>query len=165
MTVPIRWAMGASSSDRANLVLENDGEFFESRVSYYRELNALGPTMGSTGSAPADLNQALGRSMTREDKLSCFGCDSTDATSGSQLTLEKLRPGVQCNHCHEGSESHLLAMIQFGESAELAKPKSMSGGLAAEQVLDFCGQCHRTWAEIVMQPNVGIGMYVFNPIG
>ena len=119
--------------------------------------------MGSAGSAPAALNEALGRLMTREDKLSCFGCHSTDATSGPQLTLEKLRPGVQCNHCHEGSESHLLAMIQFGEGAESAIPKSMAGGLAAEQVSDFWGQCHRTWAEIVMQPNLGIGNVRFQP--
>jgi len=163
ITAPIRWAMGASSSIGQTYILEKGGQLYESRVSYYRELNALAPTMGSAGSAPADLNAALGRLMTPEDKLSCFGCHSTDATSGRQLTLEKLRPGVQCNHCHEGSESHLLAMIQLGEGAESAVPKSMARGLAAEQISDFCGQCHRTWAEIVMQPNLGIGNVRFQP--
>jgi hypothetical protein len=163
ITVPIRWAMGASSSIGQTYILEKGGELYESRVSYYRELNALGPTMGSTASVPANLNEALGRLMTVEDKLSCFGCHSTDAKSGRQLTLERLRPGVQCSHCHEGSESHLLAMIQFAEGAESAIPKSMAGGLAAEQVSDFCGQCHRTWAEIIMQPNLGIGNVRFQP--
>lgn len=163
ITAPIRWAMGASSSIGQTYILEKGGQLYESRVSYYRELNALAPTMGSAGSAPVDLNAALGRLMTPEDKLSCFGCHSTDATSGRQLTLEKLRPGVQCNHCHEGSESHLLAMIQLGEGAESAVPKSMARGLAAEQISDFCGQCHRTWAEIVMQPNLGIGNVRFQP--
>jgi len=163
IAAPIRWAMGASSSIGQTYILEKGGELYESRVSYYRELNALGPTLGSAGSAPANLNEALGRLMTVEDKLSCFGCHSTDAKSGRQLTLEKLKPGVQCSHCHEGSESHLLAAIQFGEGAQSAFPKSMAGGLAAEQVSDFCGQCHRTWAEIVMQPNLGIGNVRFQP--
>jgi len=163
ITAPVRWAMGASTSIGQTYILEKGGELYESRVSYFRELNALGPTMGSAGSTPADLNAALGRLMTPEDKLGCFGCHSTDATPGRQLALEKLRPGVQCNHCHEGSESHLLAMIQSAEGAELALPKSIAGGLAAEQVSDFCGQCHRTWAEIVMQPSVGIGNVRFQP--
>jgi hypothetical protein len=163
ITAPIRWAMGASFSLGQTYILEKGGELYESRVSYYRELNALGPTLGTAGRAPADLNRALGRLMSPADKLTCFGCHSTDATPGHQLALEKLRPGVQCNHCHEASESHLLAMIQFGEGAQSAMPKSIAGGLAAEQVSDFCGQCHRTWAEIVMQPNLGIGNVRFQP--
>src|SRR5580658_2840261 len=61
ITVPIRWAMGASSSIGQTYILEKGGELYESRVSYYRELNALGPTMGSTASVPANLNEALGR--------------------------------------------------------------------------------------------------------
>lgn len=163
ITAPIRWAMGASSAIGQTYILEKDGQLYESRVSYYRELKALAPTMGSENSAPASLHEALGRLMSREDKLSCFGCHSTNAVSGSQFTPEKLRPGVQCNHCHEGSDSHLLTILQFGEGASAAVPKSMAGGLAAEKVSDFCGQCHRTWAEIVMQTNLGIGNVRFQP--
>ena len=163
ITAPIRWAMGASSSIGQTYILEKNGELYESRVSYYRELNALAPTLGSANSAPSSLNEALGRLMTLEDKLSCFGCHSTDAVSGRQFTPEKLRPGVKCNHCHESSDSHLLAMIQFAEGASSAIPKSITGGFAAEKVSDFCGQCHRTWAEIAMQPNLGIGNVRFQP--
>jgi hypothetical protein len=91
ITAPIRWAMGASSSIGQTYILEKDGELYESRVSYYRELKTLAPTLGSQNSAPASLREALGRVMTREDKLSCFGCHSTNAVSGHQLTLDKLR--------------------------------------------------------------------------
>jgi hypothetical protein len=163
ITAPIRWAMGASSSIGQTYILEKDGELYESRVSYYRELKTLAPTLGSQNSAPANLREALGRVMTPDDKLSCFGCHSTNAVSGHQLTLDKLRPGVQCVHCHEGSDSHSLAELQFGEGAAAAIPKSMAGGLAAEKISDFCGQCHRTWAEIAMQPNIGIGNVRFQP--
>jgi len=163
ITAPVRWAMGASSSIGQTYILERNGELYESRVSYFRELNALGPTMGSAASAPASLNEALGRLMTLDDKLACFGCHSTDAASGRQLTLQKLRPGVQCSHCHERTESHLLLMLQNGEETKSDIPSSLSGGLAAEKVSDFCGQCHRTWAEIAMQPNIGIGNVRFQP--
>ena len=115
ITVPIRWAMGASSSIGQTYILERNGELYESRVSYFRELQNLGPTLGSAASIPADLNEAVGRLMTREDKLGCFGCHSTDARSGRQLTLDKLKPGVQCSHCHENTEQHLAAMLIAGE--------------------------------------------------
>lgn len=163
VTVPIRWAMGASSSIGQTYVLEKDGELYESRVSYFRELNGLGPTLGSAGSIPADLNAAVGRLMSREDKLSCFGCHATNATSGRQLTLEKLKPGVQCNHCHENAEMHLAAMLLVGYEPESETKSSYSSGLAAEQVSNFCGRCHRTWAEIVMEPNPSIANVRFQP--
>jgi len=117
IAAPIRWAMGASSSIGQTYILEKDGELYESRVSYYRELRALAPTLGSENSVAANLREALGRLMTREDKLSCFGCHSTNAVSNRQFTPEQLRPGVQCNHCHEGSDAHLLAVLQFNEGA------------------------------------------------
>lgn len=163
ITAPIRWAMGASSAIGQTYILEKGGELYESRVSYYRELDALGPTLGSTASAPATLGDALGRLMTPEDKLSCFGCHSTGARAGSQLTLENLKPGVQCNHCHQHTESHLLAMLMAGGGAEPDISTLPPVGLAAEKVSDFCGQCHRTWAEIMMQPNIGIGNVRFQP--
>ena len=163
MTAPIRWAMGASSSIGQTYILEKGGELYESRVSYYRELNALAPTMGSTASAPGTLDAALGRRMTQEDKLSCFGCHSTEATSGRQLTLANLEPGVRCNHCHEHADSHLVTMLMTGNQGESDTPTLLPPGLAAEKVSDFCGRCHRTWAEIAMQPNIGIGNVRFQP--
>ena len=162
ITVPIRWAMGASSSIGQTYILERNGELYESRVSYFRELQNLGPTLGSAASVPADLNEAVGRLMTREDKLGCFGCHSTDARSGRQLTLDKLKPGVQCSHCHENTEQHLAAMLIAGEQVVPTR-ESYAGGLAAEQVSNFCGQCHRTWAEIAAQPNPSIANVRFQP--
>ena len=55
VTMPIRWAMGASSAIGQTFILEKDGELYESRVSWFRELDGLGPTMGSAGSTPADI--------------------------------------------------------------------------------------------------------------
>ena len=163
LTLPIRWVMGASSAIGQTFILGKDGELLESRVSFFRDLQGLGPTLGSQNSAPGDISEAAGRVMTQEDKLRCFGCHATNATSGNQLTLEKLTPGVQCAHCHEGTETHLAAMLLDSFDLEKRQQKPKLHQFAAEQVSDFCGQCHRTWAEIVMQPNPGIANIRFQP--
>ncbi|GAC1700649.1 MAG: hypothetical protein NVS9B4_02400 [Candidatus Acidiferrum sp.] len=59
--MPVRWAMGASSAIGQTYVLEKDGEFYESRVSYFTKLNGLAPTLGSEDSTPANINAAAGR--------------------------------------------------------------------------------------------------------
>ncbi len=163
ISMPIRWAMGASSAIGQTYILEKDGELYESRVSYYRELQGLGPTMGSGASVPVDLQEAAGRLMSQEDKRDCFGCHATDATQGRQVTLENLKPGVQCKHCHEGVEGHLAEMLVNGYEMVTAKGWSKLRGFSTEQISNFCGQCHRTWAEIVMQPHPSIANIRFQP--
>jgi hypothetical protein len=160
VSLPIRWAMGASSALGQTYILEKDGELYESRVSWFRELNGLDQTMGYEGSPPAGINEAAGRQLHQDEKLRCFGCHATDAVQGRHLMLEKMTPGVQCEHCHESTEQHLVA-LQLGKPAprELYKLIKMS----AEQASEFCGQCHRTWAEIAAQPNPGIANIRFQP--
>ena len=163
MTMPIRWAMGASSAIGQTYVLEKDGELYESRVSYFSELNGLAPTLGSEGSTPSDINEAAGRLMGRDDKLRCFGCHATNATFGRQLTLDKMTPGVQCERCHDSAETHLAARLLDSFELEAQKDLSKLRGLSAEQVSNFCGQCHRTWEEIALQGNLSIANIRFQP--
>jgi predicted CXXCH cytochrome family protein len=163
LTLPIRWIMGASSAIGQTFILTKDGELYESRVSYFRDVQGLGPTLGSEGSIPGNISEAAGRLMTQEDKLSCFGCHATNARSGNQLTLDKMSPGVQCAHCHKDTDTHLAAMLLNSNDLESHKEKGKPHEFAAEQVSDFCGQCHRTWAEIAMQSNPGIANIRFQP--
>jgi len=46
ITVPIGWAFGLGSAGQT-YVFQKDGEFYESRVSFYKELNGLDLTMGA----------------------------------------------------------------------------------------------------------------------
>jgi hypothetical protein len=163
ITMPIRWAMGASFSIGQTYILEKDGELYESRVSWYRDLDGLAFTMGSQASAPATLAEAAGRLMSSEDKRRCFGCHATHAVQGKQITLDKLDPGVQCAHCHQGVDAHLAAALSGAH--DLAPPPDLHKLIAqsAEQTANFCGQCHRTWAEIAMQANPGISNIRFQP--
>jgi hypothetical protein len=164
LEMPIRWVMGASSAIGQTYILEKDGQFYESRVSYFSELKGLGLTLGAEGSNPSDLTEAAGRVMGADDKLRCFGCHATNAVSGRRLTLDKMLPGVHCEHCHEGAQTHLAAMLlnSFELSAD-NQPEDLSKSLPAERVSNFCGQCHRTWEEIALQGRLDITNIRFQP--
>jgi cytochrome c554/c'-like protein len=163
LTLPIRWALGASSSFGQTYILEKDGQLYESRVSYFRESNGLGPTLGSAGVTPANLLDAAGRYIGKDEKLLCFGCHSTNSSKGRQLTLERMIPGVQCSRCHEAVDTHLAAILQ--ENYDLQVPKALSklDHLTSEDASNFCGQCHRTWAEVAAQANPSISNIRFQP--
>ena len=163
VTMAVRWAMGADFSIGQTYVLEKDGQLFESRVSWFRELNGLGPTMGYVGTTPADLQDAAGRLLGLDEKLRCFGCHATNAVHGKQLALDHLIPGVQCEHCHQGTDAHLAAMQSPSHDAPVPKELSKLIGMSADQSANFCGQCHRTWAEIAVEPHPGIANIRFQP--
>jgi Doubled CXXCH motif (Paired_CXXCH_1)/Cytochrome c554 and c-prime len=162
VSMPIRWVMGASSALGQTYILEKDNELYESRVSWFRELDGLGPTMGSAGSVPPDILQAAGRLMSNDDKLRCFGCHSTHASHGKQMTFDTLIPGVQCAHCHVKTEEHMAAM-ELSSRPPVSPELKKLVGMSAEQASNFCGQCHRTWAEIASQPNPSIANIRFQP--
>src|SRR6202789_4348110 len=87
VTMPIAWAMGGSAALGQTYILEKDGELYESRVSWFRELNGLDTTMGYEGNTPADLTQAAGRLIHMDEKLRCFGCHATNAVQVKQRIL------------------------------------------------------------------------------
>lgn len=164
ITMPIRWAVGASFAIGQTYILEKDGKFYESRVSWFRELKGLGPTLGSQNSMPANLDDAVGRLMSHDDLFECLRCHSTDAVSKQELTLQTMVPGVQCAHCHGGLAKHLTAEVGASFPSQQAPDQAYHlEGKSAEQVADFCGNCHRTWAQIAAQGNPSIANVRFQP--
>jgi len=159
MTLPIRWAMGASSAIGQTYVLEKDGQLYESRVSYFRELNGLGQTMGAGNATPTNIVDAAGRLMGLEDKLQCFGCHATNAAAGRKPTLDTLTAGVQCERCHGPSKEHVASMT--GGTSPVKMPDLSK--MATEQMSNFCGQCHRTWEEVVLTGRLDINDLRFQP--
>jgi len=147
VTLPIRWSFG----NRAQTwVFERDGVYYESFVSYYPSLNGLGITIGDLDIIPRTLDEAVGRKLPPSEPVACFGCHSTNAVvDGQVLTLDLLEPGVTCEHCHVGAISHMLAAVS-GAAIDTAPPNLRK--LAAEALSDFCGQCHRSWEQVIRGP-------------
>jgi hypothetical protein len=162
LTMPIRYAVGASSAFGQTFILEKDGKLYESRLSWFRELNRLGPTLGQQ-TLPADLNQAAGRLLSDDETQRCFGCHATNAVSDKQITLDKMIPGVQCSHCHQAVDAHLAALVKGSGKPVVPRGLASLRDLTAEQAGDFCGRCHHTWSDVVNRGDYNITNVRFQP--
>jgi hypothetical protein len=96
---PIAYAFGQGKAGQT-YVFQHDGSFYESRVSFYRDIKALDWTMGYPREVPPSLDVAAGRRMSADESRNCFSCHSTAATNGVELRLDRLIPGVSCEACH-----------------------------------------------------------------
>jgi Zn finger protein HypA/HybF involved in hydrogenase expression len=160
LTLLIRWVMGASFGIGQTYILEKDGKFYQSRVSYYRELKRLDLTLGVLGGVPRDLVEAAGLVMNFEDELRCFSCHATNATEGRKITLAVMTPGVQCEHCHGPTEKHVQWATKGGSPPVL--PNDLSK-LSTDQLASFCGQCHRTLLDVLANERYDITNVRFQP--
>lgn len=142
LSLPIRYAFGVQ---RQTFILQYQDHFYESLVSYYPELGGLAITFGDEPLQPGNLVEAMGRDITNQEVVECFGCHSTGGVNQGRVTLDSLKPGVTCEHCHTGAAAHMEAIAQ-GKTAAL--PAKL-GQMGAEDMSNFCGQCHRTWEFIV----------------
>src|SRR5213592_433882 len=149
---PIVYTFGQGNAGQTYVIF-HDGSYYESRVSFYREIGGLDLTLGSRDMAPASLNEALGRKMSHNDARDCFGCHATGAVGGSQLQLEKLVPGIRCEACHGSGERHVGAMRSGSvEAKQIFNPGILSGDLLSQE---FCGSCHRSVDEVFAMPQRG----------
>lgn len=142
MTLPIRWIFGLRSQ---TWVLENEGHYYESMVSYFPRANGLAITPGDQTITPHNLTEAMGRQLPIWETRTCFNCHGTGVTEGEKLDPAKVIPGLECEHCHAGSQQHLADAAKDNfKSLPISLKK-----LDAEQISTFCGQCHRTWDTVM----------------
>ncbi len=150
ITVPVGWAFGLGQAGQT-YVFERDGRLYESRVSFYKEIDGLDITMGAINQAPLDLLQAAGREMGKQDSAQCFHCHASNTGEGLKLNLADMVAGINCDRCHGSSAEH---MTGFNTGRPVAMKKLTDG--SAEQMNVFCGSCHRTWDEIATGPKLGV---------
>jgi predicted CXXCH cytochrome family protein len=164
ITEPILWAFGSAQQGQT-YVLRHNGQFYESRVSFFRDTQALDLTLGAPRSAPANLTEAFGRLMNSADTKDCFGCHAAAAVSAGQLQLDQLKPGVTCESCHGPGAEH-IATVKASRQAQgvrdlrIFNPARLSPYDLSQQ---FCGACHRSWEEIMTQGQKGVGNVRFQP--
>jgi len=141
ISLPIVWALGAKSQ---TWVLEYNGHLYESLVSYFPGIDGLDLTMGDDRLQPATLVDAMGRLLANSEVRPCFQCHATAAVANDDIQFRSLVPGVQCEHCHTGAAQHAADIVQ----GKLDSVPPKLGRLSAEGVANFCGQCHRSFADV-----------------
>jgi hypothetical protein len=76
--------------------------------------------------------------MDDADIRQCFGCHSTGGVRDNRMVFEKLNKGVGCEGCHGPAAEHVNNRTRMRRLQTLT----------TEEMSDFCGRCHRTWAQV-----------------
>jgi hypothetical protein len=149
---PILYCFGKGEVGQT-YVFRHDGEFYETRVSYFQSIKGLDFTVGHTHMAPTSLDDALGRPIGRDEARDCFGCHAPEAVSGSQLRLENFTPGVTCEACHGPGEKHVAAV----RAKDLRDPQIFNPGELNTLDLsqEFCGSCHVGFNQAMLMTGQG----------
>lgn len=146
-STPILYSFGQGKAGQT-YVFQNNGSFYESRLSFYRETQNLDWTIGYNRIVPPNskLDEAAGRPISIAEARSCFACHATAATSGTQLHLERMIPGVTCEACHSAGGEHIALM----EAKKLQDKRIFNPGKMSPDELsqEFCGSCHRSAEQV-----------------
>ncbi|MEA2175363.1 MAG: hypothetical protein QOD00_2955 [Blastocatellia bacterium] len=154
---PVLFCFGQGKAGQTYLFRHGDS-FYESRVSFYNDIQNLDYTIGYTRNAPPTLEEAAGRAISGDEARGCFSCHATASTKESRLQLDQLMPGVGCEACHGPGEKHALAMKADKEGKEsfIFNPARLDADDLAQE---FCGACHRGVEQVTRMPGMGGGVH------
>ena len=160
ITLPILYAFGQGKAGQT-YILQYEGGLYEGLVSFYTEIGGLDFTIGTPRTVPQSLRQALGRRLSENETLDCFGCHSTGGINGRQISLDKMTPGIRCEACHGPGGQHVAASRAGEPAARLIfNPARLSGDELSQ---GFCASCHRGSDEFTMLKSMEINNVRFQP--
>jgi hypothetical protein len=151
LSAPLTWSFGDGHVGQSYL-FERDGNFYESRVSYFGVLNALDFTPGRKLTEPRDLEQAMARPVTGSELVRCFACHTTASTVKDKFERTRIIPGITCEACHGPGLNHVIAEETGQETGVIFNP----GKLKPPDAADFCGACHGTWWDVKLENLAGV---------
>ena len=163
ITEPVLWCFGKGDAGQT-YVFKHEGQFYESRASYYAKIKGLDTTLGAPKTPPTSLAEAIGRPLQSADTKDCFSCHATAALSEGKLQLEKMTPGITCEACHGPGTEH-IALASAGKFKTAPDKKIFNPATlgAYELSQQFCGACHRSWETVMTDGLRGIGNVRFQP--
>ena len=151
ISAPLTWAFGDGHIGQSYL-FERDGNFYESRVSYFDTLKALDFTPSRGLSEPQNIEQAMGRPVTGGELIRCFACHATASTINDKFDRRRTTPGITCEACHGPGLNHVVAEQTGQEVGVIFNPSKLS----PVDAVDFCGSCHGTWWDVKLAGLVGM---------
>jgi hypothetical protein len=161
LSAVLAWAFGVGEVGQT-YIYQRNGNFYESRLSFYKNTQALDFSPGHPRSVPLDLENALGRQVYASEARLCFGCHTTAATTGNRFDPEHLIPGVTCEACHGPGAEHVVAMTTSQDEPGptlIMNPRR----LKPVESVEFCGACHRTAWDVALAGSKGIYNIRFQP--
>jgi hypothetical protein len=135
IVLPIEWAFGAGSQAVTFVTRLRNNNYLEHYFSFYTKTHEMGITPGQDATGARDLMDAAGKEHQTLDIAECFYCHSTGPV---QITGGDVRPsenGVRCEACHGPGGEH--------QRTQGKVPFRNPRDLAASELNDACGKCHR----------------------
>jgi hypothetical protein len=161
ISAPLTWSFGDGHVGQS-YIFERDGNFYESRVSYFDTLKAFDFTPGRKLTEPEDLEQAMARPVIGTELVRCFACHTTASTIKDRFERSRMIPGITCEACHGPGLNHAtaeeMAYLQ-GSSGEIGREADLifdPGKLSPVDAVDFCGACHGTYWDVKLGGLEGI---------
>lgn len=158
---PVLYSFGQGKAGQT-YVFRHAGSFYESRLSFYREVGGLDWTIGYPRAAPEKMDEALGRPMSDDEARGCFTCHATGASDGGKLRLEGMSPGVSCEACHGPGADHVAAMnVKDLKNKRIFNPGALNPDELSQE---FCGSCHRSAEQVMANKGLqGVQSVRFQP--
>ena len=161
ISAPIIWAFGRGAAGQT-YVFHWNGAYYQSRVSFFNDIQGLDLTMGSPRGVPPNIEFALGARMDTDGVRACVVCHTTGAIRGGNFLPAQAVPGVHCEACHGPGGEHVEA-INTGHWQQAQASIFNPGRLSPGRLDDFCGSCHRTWEQVELMGLTGILNVRFQP--
>ena len=159
VSLPVQWSFGLGDAGQT-YVFERDGTYYESRVSYYKDIDGLDITIGHEKKPRANLSEELGRVLSEAAVYKCFPCHTSEGVLNRKLHFDRMRPGVTCENCHGPGSQHLEAIQKRDwKNLHIFNPAHLAPG----DLNDFCGTCHRTTYDVLSVNAHGILNVRFQP--
>jgi Cytochrome c3 len=163
ISIPILWAFGLGNAGQT-YIFEREGVYYESRVSYYKQIQGLDLTTGHSRQSPSTLREALGRPISPDEMTKCFGCHTSEDIFIGKLQIDRLQTGVTCENCHGPGSQHLeVVQSETAQSDVLDLNILNLAKLEPVDVNDFCGTCHRSTQDVLASRTRGIRNLRFQP--
>lgn len=148
VSVPVLWAFGLGKAGQT-YIFERSGAYYESRVSFYSELQNLDITIGHSRQTPSSLLEALGRRLPADEVDKCLSCHTSEDVFAGKLAIGQVHPGVTCENCHGPGSAHVHAMNAPERNVYASTDIFNPGMLAPADLNDFCGTCHRSTSDVL----------------
>jgi len=158
----VLWTFGAGIHGRS-YILDGPGDLYEAQVSSFSSTHTLDMTPGHRETRDGSLEKALGNRLSIREASQCFACHTTTSSVGAGLNLERAVPGVHCEACHGPGSDHAHA-AESHATGRATKSIFNPASLTPSGSIDFCGACHRTQMDVVLNPaSSGLSSIRFQP--
>jgi len=158
LSYPLTWAFGTGRVAQSYLFKKEDGNFYESRASYFTRLANLDFTPARALLSPSSIEDAMYRPVPSAEIQRCFACHSTASNIGGRFDEQHLTPGVTCEACHGPGANHAKAMDESVPTKSGSAKAAIfnSAHLAPADAVDFCGACHGSWWDVKLAGVKGV---------